>query len=197
MSAGLNNQIPGASAETIMPSDSLFPPVGKPTTHTPSFLQQFYQCLSVAALAMASYFVISHFVLQSVTVVGVSMVPTLQDSQRYLLNRWLYLIRAPQQNDIVVIRDPIDNGYSVKRIIGTAGDAIRLKDGHVYVNDRKLEEPYLAPGTPTYTYVKAKEQSIQCGKNQYFVLGDNRKNSTDSRTYGLVPRDRILGVIIR
>ena len=196
MSSQVSNQMPGTGAETIMTND-LFPPVTKPTTHTPSFLQQLYQCFSVAALAMASYFVISHFVLQSVTVVGVSMVPTLQDSQHYFLNRWMYLVRTPQRNDIVVIRDPIDNGYSVKRIIGGPGDAITLKAGHVYVNGRKLDEPYLSPGTPTFPYSAVTEQVIQCGKNQYFVLGDNRKNSTDSRTYGQVPRARVLGLIIR
>jgi len=180
-----------------MSSDPLLPPITKSSVHTPTYLQQIYQCVSVAALALASYFVISHFVMQSVTVVGVSMVPTLQDSQHYLLNRWLYLFRAPQRNDIVVIRDPVDNGYSVKRIIGGPGDSLLLKQGHVYVNGRKLVEPYLAPGTPTFTYTAANEEVIDCGKGQYFVLGDNRKNSTDSRSYGLVTRRRILGLIVR
>ncbi len=180
-----------------MSNDTLFPSVGKPTPRAPSLLQQLFQCASVAALALASYFVISHFVLQSVTVVGVSMVPTLQDTQHYLLNRWLYLFRTPQRHDIVVIRDPIDNGYSVKRIIGASGDSISLKDGHVYVNGRKLDEPYLSPGTPTFSDSATNEQLFRCGKDQYFVLGDNRKNSTDSRTYGVLPRNRVLGLIVR
>ena len=197
MSSRVSDHIPTTDPGSIMSSEPLLPQMAKHGTHTPSFLKQLYQCASVAALAMASYFVISHFVLQSVTVVGVSMAPTLQDSQRYLLNRWLYLFRAPQRNDIVVIRDPLDNGFSVKRIIGTTGDSIDLKGGHVYINGRKLDEPYLAPGTPTFTYLAANEQIIQCGKDQYFVMGDNRKNSTDSRTYGLVPRQRILGLITR
>src|SRR5262249_35698939 len=148
---------------------------------SPSFAQQVYQCLAVAALALASYFVISHFVLQSVEVVGVSMLPTLTDSQKYLLNRWIYFVRAPRRNDIVVIRDPVDNGFSVKRIIAAAGDTISLRHGKVYVNGRKLDEPYLAPGMPTFPYSSLNEQDIRCGKDQYFVLGDNRKNSADSR----------------
>src|SRR6266404_1454434 len=93
----------------------------------PSFLQQIYQFLSVGALAVASYFVISHFVLQTVQVAGVSMVPTLHDSERYFLNRWIYHVRAPQRGDVVVIRDPTDGGLSVKRIIGVEGDAVYLK----------------------------------------------------------------------
>src|SRR5882724_2670428 len=165
----------------------------KPTRNPPSFLQQIYQFLSIGALALASYFVISHFVLQSVQVVGESMVPTLRDSEHYLLNRWIYVVRSPQRTDVVVIRDPLDNTYAVKRIIGTAGDLVFLRGGNVYVNGRKLEEPYLYKGTPTYTVGSQKEQLIKCGNNEYFVLGDNRKNSTDSRTYGLITRDRVLG----
>jgi signal peptidase I len=171
--------------------------LSRPERKTPSLTQQIYQCLVVAALALASYFIISHFVLQSVTVVGVSMSPTLKDSQHYLLNRWMYLVRAPQHSDIVVIRDPTDNTFAVKRIIGTSGDLVYLRGGNVYLNGRPLHEPYLPPGTPTFPYLKLNEQLIKIGKNEYFVLGDNRKNSMDSRTYGVLSRDRILGIIIR
>jgi signal peptidase I len=162
-----------------------------------SFLRQTFQLLSVAMLAVVSYLAISHFLLQSVTVVGRSMAPTLYDSQRYLLNRWVFYLRAPEHSDIVVLRDPSDNGFSVKRVVATPGDSIYLKDGNVYLNGRKLTEPYLAPHTPTFTDSKFRDQLILCGKNQYFLLGDNRLNSVDSRTYGPVPRHNILGPIIR
>src|SRR6266513_706591 len=119
--------------------DHLVPEAAKQGTHKPSFLREIYQCLSIAGLAIASYFVISHFVLQTVQVVGVSMVPTLQDSQQYLLNRWIYYFRAPKRNDVVVLRDPIDKGFAVKRVIGMAGDKVVFKKGRVYVNDQKLE----------------------------------------------------------
>lgn len=164
---------------------------------SPSLQQQFYQCISVAALALASYFFVSHFLVQTVQVVGVSMVPTLYDSQQYMLNRWVYHFREPKQSDVVVLRDPVDKGYAVKRIIAAAGDFVDLKDGRVYVNGRRLVEPYLAPGTPTFPYCKGNEQCFLLGKDQYFVLGDNRKNSADSRTYGPVPRQSILGLIVR
>src|ERR1043165_1913295 len=97
----------------------LLAPESKQVTNTPSFLQQIYQCFSVAALGRASYFIISHFVLQSVRVVGVSMVPTLSDSQQYVLNRWVYYFRSPKPSDAVVLRDPVDQGFAVKRIIAT------------------------------------------------------------------------------
>ncbi len=193
----MSAQIPVGEPEAITGAQPLLPPGCKPGTHTPSFLRQLYQALSVAALAMASYFFISHFFLQSVQIVGVSMAPTLFDSERYLLNRWAYYLRAPERGDIVVIRDPIDHAFAVKRVIAAPGDSVYLKDGSVYVNGRKLNEPYLASGMPTFPYLTLKEQLFQCGRGQYFVLGDNRKNSSDSRTYGLVPRRDVLGLIVR
>ena len=183
-------------SRSIAAGNALLPAVSKPIPKPPSLLQQLYQFLSIGALAVASYFVVSHFVLQSVQVVGESMVPTLRDSEHYLLNRWVYVIRAPHRSDVVVLRDPLDNSYAVKRIIGASGDLVFLRGGNVYVNGRKLDEPYLPKGTPTYS-LAVKEQLIKCGDNQYFVMGDNRKNSTDSRTYGLVSRDRILGMLVR
>jgi signal peptidase I len=177
-------------------SDHLVPPVTTQAPPTPPLLQQLYQCVSLAAMALVSYLIISHFILQSVQIVGVSMVPTLRDSEKYLLNRWIYHFRAPKYNDVVVLRDPVDQGFAVKRVIATAGDRVELRDGKVYVNGRKLQEPYLAPGTPTFPYSKPND-SFTLGKDQYFVLGDNRKNSADSRTYGPVPRRSILGMIIR
>ena len=163
----------------------------------PSFLQQVAQCVIVAALALASYFGISHYILESVQVVGVSMAPTLHDSEHYILNRWIYHFRDPQRNDVVVLRDPADHGFAVKRIIAAGGDSIYLKDGKVYVNGMRLVEPYLAPGMPTYPCFNLSEQLITCGKDQYFVMGDNRKNSADSRIYGLVPKQNILGMVVQ
>jgi len=151
----------------------------------------------MAGLAFLSYLLISHFFFQSVRVVGRSMVPTLRDSQQYLLNRWIFHVRAPQRLDVVVIRDPADNGFSVKRIIGVAGDSIYLKEGSVFVNGKRLSEPYLPPLTPNYPFGNDREQFIICGKDKYYLLGDNRMNSADSRSYGPVSRNRILGLIVK
>jgi len=171
--------------------------VKKGSKPTPSFLQQTYQCILAAALGLISYFAVSHFVLESVQVVGVSMVPTLYDSQQYLLNRWVYHFRAPRRTDVVVLRDPEDKGFAVKRIIAAAGDRVDLRAGKVYVNGHRLNEPYLLPNTPTFPYFTQTEQSVMLGKDQFFVLGDNRNNSADSRTYGPVSRQSILGLLIR
>jgi len=183
--------------ESISAAPAFFPLARKARSPVQFVLRQIWQFLVVGALAVASYFVISHFFLQSVKIVGRSMVPTLWDSQHYLLNRWIYYVRAPRQSDIVVLRDPSDNGYSVKRVIAAPGDSIYLKNGNVYLNGSKLKETYLAPGTPTFTDSKYRDQLILCGRGQFFVLGDNRLNSIDSRSYGPVPRINILGPIVR
>lgn len=150
----------------------------------------------ILSLSVGCYYAISRFFLQSVEVVGISMVPTLHERNHYLLNRWAFHNREPQHNDVVVIIDPGDHGFSVKRVVAVAGESILFKDGKVFVNGKELEEPYLLPGTHTFTYSKDHEQFITCGQGQYFVLGDNRPVSIDSRSYGPVSRQDILGRVL-
>jgi signal peptidase I len=159
---------------------------------------QIWQCGLVFLLAAASYVLISRFVVQSVEVVGASMSPTLRDAERYFLNHCVYLVHSPRRGDIVVLKDPTDGTYAVKRIIAGPGESIHLKDGAVYLNGAELKEPYLPSGTPTRTASeKIHEEVIFCGRDQYFVLGDNRDDSFDSRYYGPVPRRNIMGAVIR
>ncbi|HEY5913618.1 MAG TPA: signal peptidase I [Verrucomicrobiae bacterium] len=187
---------PSNATQAVETEQPLVEPSRKPHTRARALWSQLQQLLAVALLAWGCYFLISRFFLQSVRVVGMSMVPTLSDSESYLLNRWVYHIRSPQRGEVVVIRDPSDNGYSVKRVIGIAGDTVTLKEGSVYLNDRPLAEPYLLSGTPTFGS-SFKAQTYHCTPGHYFLLGDNRKNSVDSRSYGPVPRQNILGLVVR
>jgi signal peptidase I len=156
------------------------------------------QCALVAALAYGSYAFFSKNVLRAVQVVGVSMYPTLRNTGHYVMEHWTYMLRDPQPDDIVVLRDPSDSGLAVKRIIGRGGDSILLENGNIYINGRLLDEPYLPEGTRTYAPTSRKgEQWVVCGENQFFVLGDNRNNSIDSRYYGPVSRQNILGMVLR
>ena len=150
----------------------------------------------VTSLGALSYLLITRFMVQSVQVQGSSMYPTLTDSGRYWLNRFSYLIGEPRQNDIVALKDPRDSTLEVKRIIATPGQSVYLKDGRVYVNGRLLDEPYLLAKTPTYAYEKKADEFFCVGPGKFFVMGDNRNNSTDSRTFGTVPRRNILGKVM-
>jgi len=161
-----------------------------------AILKQLFACVLVAALAFVSFQLVTHYILQSVQVVGMSMSPTLHNSQRYVLNRWIFHVRDPQLKDIVVLRDPMDGGYAIKRIVAREGDSVYLKGGEILVNGKRLDEPYLPEGTKTYPNPNYREQFLVCGAGRYFVLGDNRNNSADSRIYGTVSRQNILGLVV-
>jgi signal peptidase I len=149
----------------------------------------------ILALSVLSYFLISRFIIQSVQVAGDSMYPTLINSGHYWLDRCSYLVGKPRQDDIVAVRDPQDNTLLVKRIIALPGQSVCLKDGKVYVDGRLLHEPYLSPGTPTYAYDKNGNEIISYG-DKYYVMGDNRNISLDSRVFGAVSRQNILGKVV-
>jgi len=158
-------------------------------------VDQIFHCLIMGVLGFAVYWVASHFLMQSVQVEGRSMVPTLQPTENYFLNRWIYSLRDPQPNDIIVLKDPQDKVWEVKRIIATAGESVYIKKGAVYVDGQPLKESYLSPGTKTYAAETA-DEFICCGENQYYVLGDNRGISRDSRYFGPVRREEIVGKLI-
>ena len=161
-----------------------------------SLLQLLGQSCLLLALLAGSYFFFSHFVMYSVTVLGSSMQPTLHEEDFYLVNKIECFWRAPDHGDIVVLKDPTDQAFVVKRVVGAAGDTIELRDGLVYLNGRRLHEPYLSRGMRTLP-CRAANQVIRLGPGQYFVLGDNRVCSSDSRVYGAVPRSAILGFVMR
>jgi len=159
-------------------------------------MSQVLQSGLIILAALVSYYVISHYFLQSVRVSGVSMQPTLRNSQHCFLNRWIFHVRSPARGDVVVIRDPQDGSLAVKRIVGVGGDTVSLGSGPVLLNGKVLNEPYLPQGTKTFPGPQFREQTLKCPPGEFIVLGDNRNNSSDSRTYGTVPRRDILGLII-
>ncbi len=159
--------------------------------------KQFWILVVLAVWGGLCYLLITHFIFISVQVDGQSMVPTLENSGHYWLNRLAYLRHEPQRLDIVALKDPRDQTLVVKRVIALPGESVYLHLGKVYLNGKLLPEPYLMTKTYTFAYErKSGEEFFAVGKDQYFVMGDNRNNSTDSRTFGTVPRQNILGKVI-
>lgn len=151
----------------------------------------------LALVAAYGFFCLSHrYIVQAVRVQGSSMMPTLSDGGCYLLNRLVFSFRDPKPMDIVALQDPEDKGLAVKRIVARPGDRVFLSDGKVFVNGKALAEIYLDGGTKTFPDPRYRAQMWICGLNQYFVLGDNRNKSADSRLYGAVPRQNILGLVV-
>ena len=159
-------------------------------------MRQLFLLCCVAVFSAPAYLVASRFIVTAVVVQGRSMSPTLKDGDHYFLNRWRYLFSTPDRGDIVVLKDPGHNDYAVKWIVGMPNDWLNLKDGSVFLNGRRLDETYLPKGTRTET-PDMKEHWVQLGRDQYFVMGDNRGNSEDSRFYGVISRKHLVGMLVK
>ncbi len=138
------------------------------------------------------YYLLVHFIVMFAEVEGTSMLPALRDGDRFLVNRLVYRFREPRAGDIVEFKTPRMKDYSVKRIIGIPGDVVQIRDGGVYVNGKLVREPYLARGVLTEGLALA-QNSYRVSEGAYFVLGDNRAQSVDSRMFGAVPRGDLIG----
>ncbi|MEY2409946.1 MAG: signal peptidase [Verrucomicrobiota bacterium] len=175
-------------------TDSVPPAAARPAAPANSFMRQLSLLLVFGVLCLGAYYIISRFVVTPVVIQGRSMTPTLRDGECYFLNRWIYIFKSPARGDLVVIKDPGHDDFAVKRIIARPGDWLNLKDGKVYLNGERLNESYLPKGTFTATG-DSLEKWYQLGVQQYFVMGDNRACSEDSRVYGNILRGNILGAI--
>lgn len=151
---------------------------------------------TLLCLGTLNYFLVSHYVFSPVQVQGSSMYPTLFNSDFYWLDRVAYLYRDPKPGDIVALKDPSGHGFDVKRIIAIPDESIYVRNGKVYVNEKLYREPYLPQKLLTFAYEKNENEMWCLAPNQFFVMGDNRGNSCDSRTFGPIKRSAILGRVI-
>lgn len=155
--------------------------------------QRFLKLALLVSLSFASYLFFSRMVVTAVEVKGASMAPTLTSGDRFLLNRFAYLHREPQRGELVVLKDPETGELIVKRIVGLPCETVIMRSDSTFVNGHRLFEPYAATSYRPDHSPLGKATVIP--RNYYFVLGDNRARSMDSRSFGPVSRDSILGVI--
>jgi signal peptidase I len=185
-----------------------------PETQAParrkSLVREYVEAIAIAILLAL---VIRTFVVQAFTIPSGSMMDTLLVGDYILVNKFLYGaelpftdfqlpgLRAPTRGDIIVFKYPQDEKRDfIKRIIGLPGDVVQVRGAQVYVNGKALDEPYVRPGTsrphlgvaPYCGYAYGCEP-LTVPPNSYFVMGDNRDNSQDSRYWGFVKRDKIKG----
>jgi signal peptidase I len=142
----------------------------------------------VAALGLAMVIIV--FFYQPVKVEGTSMAPLISDQERIFINKFVYRFEPIGRGDVVVFWYPLDRSKSfIKRVVGLPGDLVDIRDGHVYINGQYLDEPYVPP---RYEDNSAYGPS-RVPPGQYFVLGDHRISSNDSRIFGYVPASYIYG----
>ena len=141
----------------------------------------------VVALAIA--LMLKKFVIQTSIVPTGSMIPTLGINDRLFVLKFSYYVNTPKRGDIVVFRSPHDDGKDyVKRCIGLPGETVTISNGTVYIND----VPLALPGV-NVQYDRSYLGKTTIPEDAYFVLGDNRGNSQDSRYWGFVPKENLLG----
>ena len=145
---------------------------------------RFVSAARMTAAALVFYTVFFHLSV----VRGSSMAPGIEDGDRILVEPWSYMLGDADRGDVIVMRYPLDPTVDyIKRVIGRPGDRVTLADGHVWVNGELLMEPYVED-VDRSSYL-----SMVVDEDHYFVLGDNRPRSSDSREFGLVPVEYVRG----
>ena len=181
---------------TTSQQDGPEPPARPRSSQTRSSLRNTVEWVAVIVVAVLVALLIKTFVVQAFRIPSASMVPTLEQGDRVLVNKISYDAHGLNRGDVVVFTrpeslaaGPDDPKDLIKRVIGLPGEEISTRDGRVYVDGRLLDEPYLAEGTMTYGI----EEPLEVPEDKILVLGDNRGDSTDGRVFGPIDPETIVG----
>ena len=158
----------------------------------------FFDFLQGIVVVLALLVMVYLFIMSPQEINGASMEPNFHNGEYILTNKILYKFRAPARGDVVIFKSPSNKEIDyIKRIIGLPGDTVSIQNNAFFVNGQKVDEPYLAPDTPIFggAYL-AEGQSVVVPPGSYFVSGDNRPHSSDSREFGPITEADFIGTAI-
>lgn len=160
----------------------------------------FLDLIETFVIGLSLFLVVYLFFMQPHQVSGMSMYPTMHDKDYVLTDKVSYKVGTPKRGDIVVFHAPpaahcpAGTGCDfIKRVIALPGDTVEIRDGHFYVNGALLPESYIGEDVPTLAKAFTSGRSVTLGQDEYFVSGDNRENSSDSREWGPISSKSIVG----
>ncbi len=167
-------------------------------TKRENFLLEAVDLLRIVIIVVVLVYLVPIFIVRPETVVGRSMLPTLQDGDQGLTNIFTTLVFGIHRFDVVAVVEPDSGDQWVKRVIGLPNETVAYRNGVLYINDQAMEEPFLndeyiaGTGKSRSTFTSDMAQ-ITLGDNEYFLVGDNRPESRDSRERGPFQRSDIIG----
>jgi len=155
----------------------------------------FWEILKVVAIVFVSAIIIRGFVAQPFIVEGSSMEPDFHNGEYLLIEKLGYHLHKPVRGDVIVFKYPNNVAVNyIKRIVGLPGETVRIFENQVFVNGKKLNESYLSPDEKTIVSQSPETPyEVALSSEQYFVMGDNRQHSSDSREWGPLGKEFIIG----
>lgn len=157
-----------------------------------SKLKPLYEILKTILIIVSIAFLIRYFIIQPFVVEGSSMQPSLSDGDYILIDKITYRAATPKRGEVIVFKFPQNPKLNfIKRIIGLPGEKVEVNSEGVFINGIKLVEDYT-----NVPKEKVSPLTIQLNENQFFVMGDNRDHSSDSRSWGPLPKINILGKVV-
>lgn len=157
---------------------------------------EIWDILKFLAPIIIIVFLIRTYIAQPFIVDGESMSPNFHTGHYLIIDELSYHFHAPNRFDVVVLRYPLDTKrFFIKRIVGMPGDTVQIKDGHVVIINAEHPKGYVVPEPyeSQATFPAGQYNNVTLGADQYFAMGDNRAGSSDSRTWGILPRKDIVG----
>lgn len=165
-----------------------------------SFFSFIFELLKIVVISLVIIIPIRYFLVQPFYVKGASMEPTFYDHEYLIVDEITYRLHQPQRGDVVVFRYPRNpQEYFIKRVIGLPDEKVQIKDNNIFIFNKEhpegfaLVENYIPAEVKTYSLM---EDAIALGKNEYYVLGDNRNSSKDSRSFGPVNKSFVIGRVL-